>query len=269
MLSNFHTHTYLCKHAEGIPRDYVQKAAEVGCGALGFSDHCPYPHDDMWFYCRMAASELPYYIKLVDDAKQHAPFPVYLGFECEWSPQHRNWFQDELLGHCKADYLVLGSHWVPIHGRPEYIPMVAEKRYLRKYIDFTIEGMRSGLYAFLAHPDLFLSGQMELDAECLACADALIDAANDLGMPLEINGCGLIKPRIRRDYGEDYQYPVGAFWERAAKKNARIICNSDAHQIEQVLEGVRNGIRYAEGLEIPILDAAEALGFDHLTDEHR
>ena len=26
MLSNFHTHTYLCKHAEGTPLDYVRQA---------------------------------------------------------------------------------------------------------------------------------------------------------------------------------------------------------------------------------------------------
>lgn len=47
------------------------------------------------------------------------------------------------------------------------------------------------------------------------------------------------------------------------RKNARIICNADAHQIEQVLAGVQNGIEYAEDLGIPIIDAAEALGFAH------
>ena len=83
-------------------------------------------------------------------------------------------------------------------------------------------------------------------------------------MPLEINGYGLIKSKIRRDYGEDYRYPVTAFWQRAAKKNARIICNSDAHQIDRVLEGVRDGINYAQELGIQTIDAAEALGFDHL-----
>ena len=264
MLSNFHTHTYLCKHAEGTPLDYVRKAASVGCSALGFSDHCPYPNDDMWLYCRMAAADIPLYKQLVDEAKAEASFPVYFGFECEWSPLHRSWFKDELLGKYGADYLVFGSHWFPLNGNLEYIAAVTEKRLLCKYIDFTIEGMRSGLYAFLAHPDLFLSEQTVIDADCLACADALIDAANDLRMPLEINGYGLIKSKIKRDYGDDYHYPVSAFWERAAKKNARIICNSDAHQIGQVLEGVQNGIRYAESLGIRVLDSAEALRFTHL-----
>jgi len=263
MLSNFHTHTYLCKHAEGTPLDYARQAAKDGCSALGFSDHCPYPHDNMWLYCRMAAAEIPLYKQLVDEAKKEAAFPVYFGFECEWAPHHVNWFKDELIGAYGADYLVFGSHWFPLNGDLIYIASVTEKRLLHKYIDFTIEGMKSGLYAFLAHPDLFLSNQTAIDADCLACADALIDTANDAGMPLEINGYGLIKPQIRRSYGEDYQYPVSAFWERAAKKNARIICSSDAHQIEYVLQGVQNGIRYAENLGITVLDAADALGFAH------
>ena len=264
MLSNFHTHTYLCKHAEGTPFDYVRKAAAVGCSALGFSDHCPYPRDNMWLYCRMAAADLPLYKELVDEAKKEADFPVYFGFECEWEPHHRNWFKNELIDTYGADYLAFGSHWFPLDGGFKYIASVTEKRLLSKYIDFTIEGMQSGLYAFLAHPDLFLSEQTFIDAECIAYMDALIDAANDLRMPLEINGYGLIKSKIRRNYGEDYQYPAAVFWKRAAEKNACIICNSDAHQIDYVLEGVGNGIRYAETLGIKITDSAEALGFAHL-----
>jgi len=264
MLSSFHTHTYLCKHAEGTPLEYVQQAAADGCSALGFSDHCPYPYDDMWPFCRMAAADIPLYKSLVDDAKKEASFPVYFGFECEWDPNHYKWFKDELIGKYGADYLVFGSHWFPLDGNFEYIVSIKEKRFLFDYIDFTIEGMRSGLYAFLAHPDLFLSEWVSIDADCLACADALIDAANDLQLPLEINGCGFTKSKIQRDYGEDYHYPVAAFWKRAAKKNACIICNSDAHQKEQVLVGAQNGIRYADALGITIHDSSEALGFSHL-----
>lgn len=267
MLSSFHTHTYLCKHAEGTPLDYALQAEAEGCSALGFSDHCPYPYNDLWPFCRMAAADLPLYKKLVDEAKAAVTFPVYLGFECEWHPRYRSWFEDELIGKCGADYLALGSHWFPVDGELEYIAYVEDKQLLFQYIDFTIEAMRSGLYAFLAHPDLFLSEQMSMDADCRACTDALIDAANDLHIPLEINGYGLIKPKIRRDYGEDYQYPVTAFWQRAAEKKACIICNSDAHKIAQVLAGVQNGIRYAKKLGISVCDSAEALGFARLQAE--
>ena len=264
MLSSFHTHTYLCKHAEGTPLDYVQQAAEEGCSALGFSDHCPYPNDDIWLFCRMAAADIPLYKKLVDEAKKEAPFPVYFGFECEWEPQYLGWFKDTLIGTYGAEFLVLGSHWLPDGGAYEYAPAITDKRMTNRYIDFTIEAMRSGIYAFLAHPDLFLSNRTSIDSDCRAWMEALIDTAVDLQLPLEINGYGLFKTTIERDYGEDYQYPVKAFWELAAQKGARIICNSDAHQIDHVLAGARTAVRYAEQLGITVCDTAEALGFARL-----
>ena len=42
-ISNYHTHTKLCKHAEGMPSDYFEQAKTDVCSELGFSDHCPYP----------------------------------------------------------------------------------------------------------------------------------------------------------------------------------------------------------------------------------
>ena len=42
-ISSFHTHTYLCNHAQGTVTDYYSVAVSEGCSALGFSDHCPYP----------------------------------------------------------------------------------------------------------------------------------------------------------------------------------------------------------------------------------
>jgi len=43
MLIACHTHTYLCKHADGNPEDYVGRAVEVGLDEIGCSDHCPMP----------------------------------------------------------------------------------------------------------------------------------------------------------------------------------------------------------------------------------
>ena len=58
---------------------------------------------------------------------------------------------------------------------------------LNRYIDQTIDGMRSGLFSFLAHPDLFMKGYKEWDEQSKACLKAILDAAIDLNMPLEIN----------------------------------------------------------------------------------
>ncbi|MGP1576078.1 MAG: PHP domain-containing protein [Treponema sp.] len=266
MFSSFHTHTYLCNHAEGSPLDYIFQAETESCSALGFSDHCPYPHNDIWPFCRMQADQLPFYKELIEETKKYASFPVYFGFECEWEPQYASWFQDTLIGRYGAEYLVLGSHWYPVRGEYQYVVEIADKHTLHRYIDFTIEAMQSGLFSFLAHPDLFLSNRTVIDADCIACADALIDAANAENMPLEINGYGLFKPKIERNYGLDYRYPVGIFWERAAAKNAQIICNSDAHETGHVIAGTRKAFEYAARLGITAVDSADALGFARLSE---
>ena len=46
MKYNYHTHTYLCGHAEGAPEEYVLKAIEGGIKYMGFSEHIPHLEKD-------------------------------------------------------------------------------------------------------------------------------------------------------------------------------------------------------------------------------
>ena len=43
--TNYHTHTYLCKHARGTIEDYVDRAIELGYTDIGISDHCPFTQE--------------------------------------------------------------------------------------------------------------------------------------------------------------------------------------------------------------------------------
>lgn len=262
-ISNFHTHTYLCKHAEGRPVDYVKEAEKFNCTALGFSDHCPYP-DSSWAYCRMHKNEIELYKSLVEEAAAEASFPVYFGFECEWLPRFKNWYKDYLKEELKTDFLVLGSHWYDINGSLEYIPYITNKKDVFGYIDFTIEGMRTHIYNFLAHPDLFLSHVENIDADYRSCSKALIQAAIDLNMPLEINGYGTIKKTINRKGRIEYGYPATEFWELARDMGARIICSSDAHFPEHTIYLCIRAMQFAESLNIRLEDSAEAIGITSL-----
>jgi len=126
MISNYHTHTLFCKHADGLPKDYIEQAASDGCKALGFSDHCPYPNDerDTWSNIRMKKAEAQEYLSLIREAALDAPFPVYAGFECEWHPMYASWYKDVLLGEFGCDYLVHGPHWVFVNGDFKYAPEI-------------------------------------------------------------------------------------------------------------------------------------------------
>ena len=40
LVSNYHTHNYLCGHAGGTVLDYVGEAVAHGMRIIGISDHC-------------------------------------------------------------------------------------------------------------------------------------------------------------------------------------------------------------------------------------
>ena len=54
MLTNYHTHTFRCQHANGTVEDYVREAIAKGFDILGMSDHVPYPHYEFGYRMPMA-----------------------------------------------------------------------------------------------------------------------------------------------------------------------------------------------------------------------
>jgi histidinol-phosphatase (PHP family) len=202
----------------------------------------------------MAPEELPHYCWDVRAEAKKSSIPIHLGFECEWAPRYESWYRDELLGEQGADYLVFGSHWLLEGKTTLYAAELRSREEIRRYFDFTIQGIQSGLYAFLAHPDLIMAGGMEWNNELAAGFSAIIDAANDCRMPIEINGYGMIKARVSGEWGKRFQYPVDEFWRLAAEKNATVICNSDAHSPDFVMQGVEKTREYAAKFGITPID---------------
>ncbi len=258
--SSYHVHTNLCKHARGGVQDYIKIAERDGCSSLGFSDHCPYP-DSTWLDTRMIPDIAKSYIKSIRDIDKITSFPVFAGFECEWDKKYHNWYKDFLLGECGADFLVYGSHWINVNGNYEYIPDIRDKKILYKYLDLTLNGIRSGLYAYLAHPDLYTSGFKCFDKDLKHISSEIIKCAIEYNLPLEINGSGFYKPRVIGENGYKYPYPLIDFWELARDLGATIICNSDAHDPENVIKHTIDAWNFAKKLNIEPLDSGVALGF--------
>lgn len=247
MISNFHTHTSLCQHAEGMPDDYVAAAQLSGCSILGFSDHCPYPKDgrNTWADVRMAPEESDRYIAAIRAAGEHSAFPVYAGFECEYDRCYVNWYRDELKGRLGADYLVFGPHWVAAGNEMLYAPELSTQEEVHRYFDGVIEGIQSGLFAFVAHPDLIMASGRCWDRELQACFEAVIDAAVSCRVPLEINGLGLARRMVPGEHGLRHPYPVDEFWQIVVRKGAAVICNADAHRPGDVIKNAQLARDYA------------------------
>ncbi|MBO5137124.1 MAG: histidinol-phosphatase [Spirochaetaceae bacterium] len=248
MFTNFHTHTYLCKHAEGTVADYVAAAVSDSCSALGFSDHCPYPDDgiDTWPEVRMTPKQAEDYVADVRLAASNADFSLYLGFECEYDSRYKNWYAEELKGRLQADYLVLGPHWISQGNGFVYAPRIKETVLMHRYFDCVIEAIESGLFNFVAHPDLIMADGRCWTDELAACFRALIDAAVSYDLPLEINGLGLARELVVGQDGWRHPYPVDKFWQIAKEKGAKVICNADAHRPQDLVANVKKARGYAE-----------------------
>ncbi|MBR4011867.1 MAG: histidinol-phosphatase [Spirochaetaceae bacterium] len=259
-LSSYHTHTKLCKHAHGMPRDYLQEAKDFlqkenhTCLGFGFSDHCPYPNDgtDNWPEVRMTPEEAPNYIKAVREASKTVDFPVLAGFECEWDSVYKSWYKDFLLGELGADYLVLGSHWIPHEKERLYLPNEAKNTKLFiKWVNLTLEALDSGLFKIFAHPDLCFGGGLVWSKETESAFTDILSLCKDKNIPIEVNGYGILKNQITDDKGIlRYQYPYEDFWHFAKSFGVKVVCNSDAHRSEDALYGAFLAREYANKLGI-------------------
>ena len=157
MLANYHTHTERCGHARGADREFVESAIEGGFQVLGFADHCPWVFGDGYVsHIRMTPAEVDgYFASLTALKKEYAnDIRIYFGFEAEFIPQLIE-AQDKLLADYPLDYMIMGQHFNNPEHHSEYMGVpTGDERLLKQYVDRIIEGMDSGRYRYLAHPDL-------------------------------------------------------------------------------------------------------------------
>lgn len=229
---NFHTHTYRCKHARGETIDYCRQALEFGMETIGFSDHTALP-DNRWISARMDYSELQGYVEAVSKAKHEFPMlRVLLGMECEYIPKFHAFYEEELLGLYEFEYLVGGPHFfTDDYGNwlGTYSGAVGSKA-LRQYGKYVQKMVESGLFSFIAHPDLFGVCYQRWDANTIACSRDILAAAQDSNVGLEINALGLEKIARKKSTNPYPLYPWLPFWELATEYDVETIVNADAHR---------------------------------------
>ena len=223
MKVNLHTHTFRCRHAKGTDEEFVLAAMAAGYDKLGFADHTPFPYTG-GYSCsdKMRMEELPDYMDSVLSLKEKykGRIEILLGLECEWIPEFAP-FLGEMKQ--KMDYLLLGSHG---DTRIEpYSGMLKEPAQLWRYLEFTLEGMESGLFLYLAHPDVMLGRYPAFDETAAEVSRKLCREAYRLGLPLEYNLYGIYKGVKPGCLG----YPCEDFWRIAAEENCTAVIGVDAH----------------------------------------
>lgn len=258
MKTNYHTHNYRCNHAEGTVEDYVKVAIESGLDEIGISDHLPHPGKDIDNKSRMLYNEVSNYFTEIDEAinKYHNKISIKKGMECEYFDDLK-WFYNELKNEYKVDYLILGVHFFKYKDNWVYIGNVnLTPDILEVYVDFVIESMCTGLFKYIAHPDLFGLSYRDWDEHAIRASRRILKTAEDLDMPIEINVNGMRKPKIKYNQGERYKYPVKEFWELSKEYKVKRIIGIDAHNPYE-LKDLQMGLDFAKELGLNVIEKLE------------
>ena len=259
--TNYHTHTTRCMHAAGTEEEYVLQAIASGMDVLGFADHTPWPYkSDFVADMRMHISQLEDYISTIRglQEKYADKIRIHCGLECEAFPEFYPWLR-EITAAGKVDYLLLGNHYdtTDENSGPYFGKCVNPERALR-YMETTIAGMESGLFLYLAHPDLFLHRYPAFDAAAEKVCREICAAAKRLDMPVEYNLLGMKRNAGSRSRGF-VGYTSDEFWQIAAETGNRAIIGLDAHEPKALdcVEIYAQARAKLEGMGIEIVDSME------------
>lgn len=229
MKTNYHTHTERCHHAHGSDEAYVLSAIEGGFKVLGFSDHCCWKYADKNFKSRirMSVEEFDDYYNSIIYLKEKYKdqIDIKIGMEAEYFPKYLSWMK-EFVKEKHIDYLILGNHYFESDEYGAYYGYGCEEdELLVQYANDIEAALKTGLYSYVCHPDLFMRGRSEFDDLCKKVSLKICNIAKELDIPLEYNLAGLqVSEMMHTDI-----YPHPKFWEIAASVGNKVIIGVDAH----------------------------------------
>lgn len=150
----FHVHTARCGHAAlDSEESYIEYAIKNDMHMITFTDHAPFPGDP--FTGRMKMTKLDEYIHTIKELREKYKkyIKIYSGFEVEYIPEY--------LSYCcelqkKVDFMILGQHHAKTtDGHYTYEKEIGKNKIYTSIFFAVIEGMKTGLFSVLAHPDRY------------------------------------------------------------------------------------------------------------------
>lgn len=233
-ISNYHTHTYLCKHAIGYPIDYVKKAIQLGYKEIAITDHGPLIDEIISnFYTRRMSYKQYYdfYLKELEEAKYYSnKIKVLKGIEIEYFENMTDNYKSFLKD---LDILVLGQHYFFYNGKYLSVYSRLSDDEIKIYGQIVIQAMKTGFFKIIAHPDIYCYTR-KWDNVCEEVAKKIIDASKKYNVYLEFNVNGIRndkeKNRVKNENGNlNFSYPRYEFFKLVKEANIEVIINDDAH----------------------------------------
>ena len=237
----------------GDESEYAEQAAEKGLKILGFSDHTPYDFFDIGPRnrpMRMMPEELGGYVASVRSlAEKYAGrMEIHVGLEAEYYPKYFSGLL-KMVREEGVEYLILGQHFLFNEVEDIYTgkPFYKVER-LKQYVSQSIEGLRTGVFTYFAHPDLVnysVDDGLYYDEMRKICV-----AAKEADTPLELNLLGLRTGR---------NYPDERFWSIVSEEGNEVVFGSDAHKPEDVYDPVtvERAMRIVEKYSLKLIDTVK------------
>lgn len=233
--SNYHTHTWLCRHAAGDVIDYVNEAIKHNYTHLGMSDHAPFEYLERNGSTRMSYHEFQsIYLQQIADAKKVADqhnLKIYAGVEMEYFPKHHAHYEKMLED---LDYMILGQHYILRNNQLVSTYGLKDLDDIIIYRDMLIAALKTGYFSLLCHPELCFFAFREITDEMYEALRPVIKLAVKLNIPIELNANGIRRDSHKPGYNinnfNNYPYPKPRFWEMVKEEGGKALITSDAHE---------------------------------------
>lgn len=227
---NYHTHTARCNHAAGTDEEYVLRAIDCGIKDMGFADHFPLSFaDGHESGFRVPIAQVGAYMADLSALREKykGQINLHIGFEMEVYPSRF----DEMVASARAygaEYLLLGQHCIGEEWPNGFFSIKGSDvpAQLIEYTDCVVAGIESGLFTYVAHPDLFYYAGEDTDLYAQQ-ALRICSASLKHNIPLEINLLGIRSKRF---------YPQDAFWAVAGRVGCPVTFGFDAHKPEHAFD---------------------------------
>lgn len=243
--SNYHTHNFLCGHADGTVCDYVKQAVLNGLEEIGISDHCVPFNGGCGQYMTEKTMDFDY-LPQFETAKQifGEKIRILKAVEIEYFEGNDDFYKRLLK---KLDYLVMGQHEYMLGGkRKNSFADGTDEENVLAYIDNVIKGIKTDCFSIIAHPDLIFYHSPEVTEKIAVSFEELVIQAKKHGVALELNANGI------RSHG--FRYPTDLLVELIKKHNAETVVSSDCHSPKLLCDKYEKQLTaYAANAKLPLI----------------
>ena len=133
-------------------------------------------------------------------------------------------YYEDLRDRLGYEILLLGQH-TSTDRILDYFA-VSQPKDINRYADEVCSGLETGLFTFLAHPDVPIHGYLNPDRPFMDAMARIFRLCEDRDIPVEINANGM---------GRRRGYPCRAVWELACNYKLRVLVCADAHHVQDLI----------------------------------